>query len=166
MDNYFFDNKEELIIETSKYLVFLIDNDKFGIGINNVTEIINIQPFTEVPDMPEHITGIINLRDRIYPIMDLRSRFRKPLKEYDDRTCIVLVEFNSLYAGIIVDDILEVADVNNEQIRPAPQERTGFFNRFISEIVDKGDGSMLFIIDCDALFINETAYIEETNSIN
>lgn len=164
MENYFFDNKVEEVEEKSKFLVFKIENEEFGLDIVNVVEIINIQPMTVLPDLPECICGVINLRNRICPIMDLRVRFRKERKQIDDRTCIIVVEFNDLFVGLIVDDIIEVADINNDMIRPVPKERTGFYNRFIGSVVDKGDNKMVFIIDCDALFVNEMSYIEEINS--
>ena len=163
MDYYFFDNDmNEEIIDTSKFLVFKVAEEKFAIDIYNVVEIVNMQPLRDVPDLPEYIVGIINLRNQVYPIMDLNIRFRNPVKEYGDKTCIILVNFKDLYAGIMVDDILEVAEVEDTKIA-LPQKKKQAFNRFIKQIINRSENDLVFVIDCDALFVNEEEYIKELN---
>jgi purine-binding chemotaxis protein CheW len=67
-------------------------------------EIVGIQPTTEMPEMPDYIKGIINLRGRIIPVMDVRLRLKKPRKDYDERTCVIVVEFGDVSIGLIVDN--------------------------------------------------------------
>ena len=95
-----------------KYLVFSLGKELYGMDIRNITEIIGIQPITEVPEMPAYIRGIANLRGKIIPVMDARRRFKKPLREYDERTCIIVIETNDLSIGLIVDSVAEVITMN------------------------------------------------------
>jgi len=73
--------------QKDRFLTFQLGKESYGIEIRHVTEIIGIQPITEVPEMPEYIKGIINLRGKIIPVMDVRLRFKKEPREYNDRTC-------------------------------------------------------------------------------
>ena len=79
-----------------------------------------MQKITEVPDMPEYIKGVINLRGRVIPVMNLRLRFGMEEKEYDDRTCIVVVEVDKSSMGFIVDTVAEVFDIPEVDIEPSP----------------------------------------------
>ncbi|MDP4095008.1 MAG: chemotaxis protein CheW, partial [Bacillota bacterium] len=85
-----FDQEEDT--QKDKYLTFVVGSETYGIEIRHVTEIIGIQPITEVPELPEYIRGIINLRGKIIPVMDVRMRFKKSFKEYNDRTCVIVVD--------------------------------------------------------------------------
>jgi len=91
-----------------KYLIFSMGDEFFGMEIRYITEIIGIQPITEVPEMPEYVKGVTNLRGKIIPVMDARLRFKKALREYDDRTCIIVVETGDVSIGLIVDSVAEV----------------------------------------------------------
>jgi purine-binding chemotaxis protein CheW len=102
------------------YLTFTIDNEVYGIGIACVKEIIGIQPIAVVPGFPEHIKGVINLRGKIIPVMDMRLRFRKAALEYDSRTCIIVVDVSGASIGLIVDRVSEVAAIPESEIAPPP----------------------------------------------
>ena len=78
--------------QKGKFLTFSLGNESYGLEIKYVTEIIGIQPITEVPELPEYIRGIINLRGKIIPVMDVRLRFKKPFNEYNERTCIIVID--------------------------------------------------------------------------
>jgi purine-binding chemotaxis protein CheW len=106
--------------QADKYLLFTLGEELYGIAIASVTEIIEMQKITEVPDMPGYIKGVINLRGRVIPVMNLRSRFGMEEKEYDDRTCIVVVEVDKSSMGFIVDTVAEVYDIQEKDIEPAP----------------------------------------------
>ncbi|NLM79860.1 MAG: purine-binding chemotaxis protein CheW, partial [Clostridiales bacterium] len=97
--------------QDGRYLTFSLDSECYGIEIKYVTEIIGIQPITEVPEMPEYIKGIINLRGRIIPVMDVRLRFKKPFREYDERTCIIVIEIRDIVLGLIIDRVSEVLTI-------------------------------------------------------
>ena len=107
------DDKDE-----GQYLTFSVENESYGLEIIYVTEIIGIQRITEVPELPEYVKGIINLRGKIIPVMDIRLRFEKPFREYDEKTCIVVVEIEDISVGIIVDAVSEVITVRDEDIVP------------------------------------------------
>lgn len=135
--------------QKGKYLTFILDSESYGIGINNVTEIIGIQPITLVPELPNYIKGIINLRGKIIPVMDVRLRFNKNFREYNDRTCIVVVDINELSIGLIVDSVSEVVIIQDENIVPPPNLNK-VSNKYISGI-GKIDKEVKLILDCDKL---------------
>ncbi len=104
---------EEALIEVQerKFLTFALRNEEYGINIEDVREIIGIQKITEVPDVPVFIKGIINLRGKIIPVMDIRLRFGMPEIEYNERTSIIVVNIKSKDVGLIVDTVSEVLDI-------------------------------------------------------
>ena len=102
------------------YLTFHLHGEDYGIAISHVTEIIGIQKITTVPGLPECIKGVINLRGRVIPVMDVRLRFLLPCRDYDERTCVIVVEVNEQTTGLVVDRVKEVVEISSEQIEPAP----------------------------------------------
>jgi purine-binding chemotaxis protein CheW len=136
--------------QRGKYLTFLLGSDFYGIEIKHVTEIIGIQAITEVPELPEHIKGIINLRGRIIPVMDVRLRFKKLPRPYNDRTCIVVVDIQGMSIGLIVDSVAEVLSIAERDIVQPPEMAMGHSQRYIKGIGKVGiDVKML--LDCDQL---------------
>lgn len=147
---------QEFIEDTQRgrYLTFVIGKEVYGIEIKYVTEIINMQKITEVPELPEYIKGIINLRGKIIPVMDVRLRFRKEAKEYNDRTCIIVVDIEDISVGLIVDSVSEVITITEDNIVPPPDTNTGFNNRYIKGIGKVGDEVKL-LLDCGKLLTDE-----------
>lgn len=145
----------EMIEDTQKgkFFIFCMGNDFYGIEIKYVTEIIGLQPITEIPEMPEYIKGIINLRGKIIPVMDVRLRFRKPFREYNDRTCIVVIEILEVSIGLIVDSVSEVISIPDEEI-VAPPTMAKEGNRYIKGIGKVGSDVKL-LLDSDKL-LNDT----------
>lgn len=148
--------------QKDKYLTFLVGKETYGIDIKYVTEIIGIQPITEVPELAVHIRGIINLRGKIIPVMDVRLRFRKELKEYNDRTCVIVVDIGSVSVGLIVDSVAEVTTIPEQDIVAPPAASTGFSNRYVKGIGKVGNEVKL-LLDCRKL-LNE-AEIEQLEEI-
>jgi purine-binding chemotaxis protein CheW len=109
--------------QKGKFLTFHLAKEDYGIEIRHVTEIIGIQKITEVPDMPDYVRGVINLRGKVIPVMDVRTRFRMPPRDYDERTCIVVVNIDEQSVGLVVDQVNEVADIPDDQIEPPPRTR-------------------------------------------
>ncbi len=109
--------------QKDKYLTFHLAGEDYGIEIRFVIEIIGIQKITEVPDMPAFIRGVINLRGKVVPVMDVRARFMLPDRDYDDRTCIIVVNIEDTEVGLVVDEVSEVADIAEKNVEPPP--RTG-----------------------------------------
>ena len=112
--------KEQDDIQNQRYLTFLIDKEIFGIEIIHVCEILEIRPITELPETPDFIRGMIKLRDRMIPVIDLRVKFKKPA-QYDDRTCIVVVKTKEVTAGLVVDRVLDAVTILPEEIIPPPE---------------------------------------------
>lgn len=102
-----------------KYLTFSLANEEYGIEILKVREIIGIMDITAVPQMPRYLKGVINLRGKVIPVIDLRLKFDLPSAEYTDQTCIVVVDVGQLI-GVIVDTVQEVLDIDASQIDPPP----------------------------------------------
>ena len=115
------ENEEDEVLQADKYLLFKLGNEVYGINIMTVTDIIELQKITVVPDMPEYIRGVINLRGQVIPVMDLRLRFNMEFREYDDRTCIIIVNIEDQPIGFIVDTVSEVEDIPEKNIDPAPE---------------------------------------------
>jgi purine-binding chemotaxis protein CheW len=117
--------------QKDKYLTFHLAGEDYGIEICYVIEIIGIQSITEVPDMPDFIRGVINLRGKVIPVMDVRARFRLPARDYDDRTCIIVINVDATEVGLVVDEVSEVADIPESDVEPAPRTSKNSDNSYI-----------------------------------
>ncbi|PJI08206.1 MULTISPECIES: chemotaxis protein CheW [Clostridium] len=144
--------EEELIEEDTqkdKFLTFTIENEFYGIEIKHVIEIIVIQDISKIPELPEYIKGIINLRGKIIPVMDVRLRFKKKEKKYNDRTCIIIIELEDVFVGLIVDGVSEVVNIPDSEI-VSPPEISRYNNEYIRAIGKTNSGIKL-ILDCNKL---------------
>lgn len=128
-----YENIEEETLK-DRYLTFLIDKECYGIEVRYITEIVGIQPITVVPEVPQYVKGIINLRGKIIPVMDVRLRFKKEPKEYNDRTCIVVVDVNGVSIGLIVDSVSEVLTIPEHDIVDPPTINRNQSNKYIKRI--------------------------------
>jgi purine-binding chemotaxis protein CheW len=142
-----------------KYLTFALGDEEFGINIRSVTEIIGIQKVTEMPDVAEFIKGVINLRGKVIPVIDMRLRFGQPEREYDERTCIVVVNVDETSVGLIVDTVAEVLDIEDENIDPPPQVANGSSREFI-EGLGRVDDEVKILLN-----IRKVLYDEELQEI-
>lgn len=136
--------------QKDRYLTFLIGDECYGFEIKHVTEIIGIQTITEIPELPEYVRGIINLRGKIIPVMDVRLRFKKEPLEYNDRTCVVVVDVKDISIGFIVDQVAEVLSIPEEDVVDPPQIQRGISNKYIRKIGKVGDAVKL-LLDCEML---------------
>lgn len=139
---------------SGRYLTFTVGQETFGIGIRVVKEIIGIQPINTLPEVPQYIRGIINLRGRIIPVIDMRLKLGKNEADYTDRTCIVVVETQDVIAGLIVDQVAEVLSIDEGSIIPPPEMGMGINSRFLNGI-GKVDGQVKLLLDCEKLLGNE-----------
>lgn len=119
-----------------KYLTFWTDGQLFGLPIAKVVQIVSMQKITGVPEFPYYAKGIINLRGGIIPVIDVRLRFGKMEKEYDERTCIIVISTKSedAYVGLIVDGVDEVTDILNEEISTTPKMSNDYTDSFLTGI--------------------------------
>jgi purine-binding chemotaxis protein CheW len=149
------ENMVELEEDTqkNKYLIFQLEKESYGIEIKYVTEIIGIQKITEIPELPGYIKGIINLRGKIIPVMDVRLKFGKEYTEYNDRTSIIVIEIRDTLVGLIVDVVSEVLSIEDNNIVDPPSSKTGFNNKYIKNI-GKVEGEVKLILDCNRLLSN------------
>ena len=129
MDDIYEDDENAM---KDRYLTFSMGNETYGMEIQYVTEIVGIQKITQVPDMPDFVRGVINLRGQVIPVIDIRSRFRMEARAYDDRTCVIVVSFDEKEIGIIVDMVNEVLDIPAENISPPPSIGVGGQSRYIN----------------------------------
>lgn len=136
--------------QKGKFLTFTLGSEAYGLEIKYVTEIIGVQEITEVPELPEYIRGIINLRGKIIPVMDVRLRFRKQFREYNDRTCIVVVDIKDISVGLIVDAVSEVISIKDQDIVPPPDLNKGNSNKYIKGIGKVGN-EVILLLDCSKL---------------
>ncbi len=140
--------------QKDRFLTFSLGKESYGIEIKYVTEIIGIQAITEIPELPEYVKGIINLRGKIIPAMDVRLRFRKESREYNDRTCIVVVDISDVSIGLIVDSVSEVLTIPEQDIVDPPSMSNGFSNRYI-KMIGKVGNEVKLLLDCDKLLTDD-----------
>ncbi len=136
-----------------KYLTFDLASEQYGIGILQVREIIGLMEITAVPHTPSYIKGVINLRGSVIPVLDLRTKFNMEPAEYNDRTCIIVVEVQgesaTVLVGMIVDSVSEVLNITAEEIEPPPSFGGGELesDNFLGMAKIKGDVKILLDVD-------------------
>ncbi len=117
-------NRSALADREGKYLTFTLASEDYGIGILKIKEIIGMMPITSVPQTPSHVKGVVNLRGKVIPVVDLRLKFGIPAIDYTERTCIIVVEISgqsgSVKIGIVVDAVSEVLNIKGEDVEDTP----------------------------------------------
>ncbi|MFZ5976000.1 MAG: chemotaxis protein CheW [Bacillota bacterium] len=139
--------------QKNQYLIFTLGSNYYGIDIKNVTEIIGIQKITRVPELPEYVQGIISLRGKIIPVIDVRMRFKMESIEYNDRTCIIIVDLGNMSVGLIVDGVADVLSFEDSEIVETPGIENEN-NKFIKGVGKVGDEVKL-LINCEELLNDE-----------
>ncbi len=156
MDNAMNANDQE-VIESSienQYLTFVIEDEEYGVEIANVKEIITMSAITTVPHTENYFKGIINLRGEIIPVIAVRERFMKPVKEYDNLTCIIVIEYKDYSVGLIVDKVEEVMFIEEDSMSAPPSDRYSYYNQFIRNIGrSQDDNKIKLILDLDKLLV-------------
>lgn len=140
---------------TDKYLTFYIGETIYGVALDNVIEIIGIQEAATVPGVPKHIKGIINLRGRIVPVINARLKIGIEEIPYDERTCIIVINWNDSLVGLIVDRVAEVADFTSDQLSALPDFSNLNSNKYLSSVCKIGE-RLVMILDCDKFLSDET----------
>lgn len=148
-----------------KYLTFTLADEEYGIGILKIKEIIGMMPFTAVPQTPHYVKGVINLRGKVIPVMDLRLRFGMEAIDYTDRTCIIVVEItgesSNVMIGIVVDTVSEVLNIKSEDIEDTPAFGTTLDTDYILGMA-KTEGGVKILLDIDkVLRADEIAMLSE-----
>jgi purine-binding chemotaxis protein CheW len=147
----------ETVEDTQKerYLTFALSKESYGMEIRYVTEIIGLQPIIEVPELPDYIKGIMNLRGKIIPVMDIRLRFKKPFRDYNDRTCVIVIDIQDICMGLIVDSVSEVISIPDVEIVTPPDMSKGGAS-YIKGIGKVGSDVKL-LLDCEKLLSEDDA---------
>lgn len=140
--------------QEGKFLTFSLGEEEYGIEIRHVTEIIGIQNVTDLPDMPDYVKGVINLRGKVIPVIDVRLRFLMKERAYDERTCIVVVNINGMAVGMIVDSVSEVIDIPGGDIEPPPKVKKGEASRYIQGLGKVGE-DVKILLEIEKLLFNE-----------
>jgi purine-binding chemotaxis protein CheW len=135
-----------------KYLTFTLNKEEYGIGILKVKEIIGMMPITQVPQTPEYLEGVINLRGKVIPVIDLRVKFGMDRVDYDERACIVVVETeagsDTALVGIVVDSVSEVLNIRAELIEETPTFSGRLTTGYILGMA-KTESSLKILLDID-----------------
>jgi len=147
--------------QEGKFLTFHMAGEDYGIEIRHVTEIIGIQRITEVPDMPPFIKGVVNLRGKVIPVMDVRARFHLPPRGYDERTCIIVVNYNDASVGLVVDQVNEVADIPKKNIEPPPRSTAGENSQYIQGMGKMGEQVKILLNVGKLLYDSELETVEQ-----
>lgn len=142
------EEQEEDLLK-NRYLTFGLGEEIYGIELDFVKEIVSLQPITEMPELPFYIKGIINLRGKIIPVMDVRLRFGKQFRVYSERTCIVLVSLSDMTVGLIVDSVEDVITITEDELSAAPETKKEG-SKYIRSIAVVGTEVKLFL-DCERL---------------
>ena len=150
--------------KAGKYLTFSLAGEEYGIAILKVKEIIGMMPITSVPQTPEFVKGVINLRGKVIPVTDLRLRFAMREIDYTDRTCIIVVEIqgqeSTIQVGIVVDAVSEVMNIKAEEIEPTPSFGTKVDTDYILGMANL-DGQVKILLDIDQVLTSEDVAVLE-----
>lgn len=158
---------DERDTQKGKYVTFKSGCEYFGLKIQYVNEIIVFQEITKIPESEDYIKGLINLRGKIIPVIDVRLRFKQEPFEYTDRTCIIVVNVKNIVVGLIVEQIAEVVEIQEENIIPSPSvgKADKSQNKYVYAIGKVGDQVKL-LLDPDRLLNDEEITALDPNAAN
>lgn len=162
------ENASERDTQKGKYMTFKSGNEYFGLEIQYVNEIIQLQAITAIPETEDYIKGLINLRGKVIPVVDVRLRFKQEPFEYNDRTCIIVINIKSMMVGLIVEKIAEVVEIKEDNILPPPSVgRTDKVqNKYVYGIGKVGD-TVKLLLDPDKLLNDQDlTVVEQANEMN
>ncbi|KHK01386.1 chemotaxis protein CheW [Desulfovibrio sp. TomC] len=136
--------------ELLQLVTFGIGDEEFGIDILKVQEIIRTMAITKVPNSPPYVEGVINLRGKVIPVIDLRSRFNMDYHPHDNQTRIIVIELHGMIIGFVVDGVSEVLRIQSNTVEPPPPVVSGIESEYIKG-VGKLDDRLLILLDLDKL---------------
>ena len=160
-------NKEDSIpeprhvdFEDGKFLTFLLKDEEYGLEILKVREIMGVIEITPVPQTPAYVKGVINLRGQVIPVIDLRLKFSLEESEYDQKTCIIVVDVKGIMMGIVVDTVSEVMDIETGAIEPAPSFGPKLKTDYILGM-GKVNGNVKILLDIDRVLSSDDMSLVE-----
>jgi len=146
--------KKEISDIEGKFLTFVLGEEIYGIEILKAREIIGLMDITTVPQTPDYMKGVINLRGKVIPVIDLRKKFSMQEGVHTQETCVIVVEVNGSSIGLIVDSVSEVSDITGEEIENAPSFGQGIDTSFIMGL-GKVKDKIIILLDIDAVLSTE-----------
>ena len=153
-----------MVERAGKYLTFTLAEEEYGIGILKIKEIIGMMPITTVPQTPEFVKGVINLRGKVIPVVELRLRFGMDAADYTERTCIIVVEIleasGKIQIGIVVDSVSEVLNIKGEDIEETPTFGAKLNTDYILGMA-KMEGGVKILLDIDKVLNAEEVSVLE-----
>jgi purine-binding chemotaxis protein CheW len=156
-----------MVEKGGKFLSFSLAEEEYGIGILKVKEIIGMMNITVIPKTPDYVKGVINLRGKVIPVIDLRLKFGMVPVDYTERTCIIVVEVESetgtLLIGIVVDSVSEVLNVKSENIEPPPEFGTSLDTDYIVGMAKMDSGVKILLDINKVLRADEIAGLEKVS---
>ncbi len=137
-----------------RYLLFTIDDTNYGLPLAMALEILTIQSITRLPRVASYIKGIVNLRGKVIPVLDVRTKLDLPERPYDDKTCIIVIDLHEMHVGLIVDMVSEVLTVAQENLIVPPKNSASYVSS-VSQLDDR----LVLNLDCDLFFLNDLEQI-------
>lgn len=157
--------EEKIEKKKQKYVTFMSGKEYFGLKIEYVNEIIVLQEITEIPETEDYIKGLINLRGKIIPVIDVRLRFRQKPFDYTDRTCIIVINVENTVVGLIVEKIAEVVEISEENLLPSPtiaKQDKSQKDRYVYAIGKVGN-SVKLLLDPKKLLHDDMVVLEQVS---
>lgn len=152
------ENNAKQDVHLLQLVTFAIGDEEFGIDILKVQEIIRTMAITKVPNSPPHVEGVINLRGKVIPVIDLRSRFLLEKRPHDSQTRIIVIDLNGVIVGFVVDGVSEVLRIPSSTVEQPPEVVAGIESEYIKG-VGKLENSLLILLDLDKLIpIDQLTY--------
>jgi purine-binding chemotaxis protein CheW len=143
------------VAQAGKFLSFVLGREEYGLEILRVQEINGLMDITRVPRSPDYVKGVINLRGRVIPIINLRKKFNMPMVEDTERTCIIMVQVNyndsQITMGIVVDEVSEVLNITDDQIEPSPSFGGGMEQTDFITGMGKLEDKVVILLDIDSV---------------
>lgn len=161
---------ETVQLQTTQYLTFMLREEGFAIEISKVREVLDVTTMTRIPRMPEYLSGVINLRGNVVPVMDLGQKLGMGGIEYSKNTCIMIVDLevdgNQVEMGVLTDSVQMVLDLNPQDIEAVPKMGTNLNTEFIKGMGRQTEEKFLIILDIDKVLASEgEAALREIDSI-
>ena len=154
---------------SQQYVTFSLGDELFGVEVTRAREILSVTPVTKVPQTPEYLLGVINLRGQVVPVVDMRLKLGLPVSEETEDTCVIVVEVlvdgESIIVGALADAVREVLEIRSDQIEPAPRLGTRLKTEFITGM-GKVDEQFLILFNIDRVFSSEElAIVQDAGQI-
>ena len=155
---------------SQQYVTFSLGEELFGVEVTRAREILSVTPVTKVPQTPEYLLGVINLRGQVVPVVDMRLKLGLPVTEVTEDTCVIVVEVQidgeSIIVGALADAVREVLEIRSDQIEPAPRLGTRLKTEFITGM-GKVDEQFLILLNIDRVFSSEElAIVQDAGQVN